>query len=74
MKIRKCQVYLINQMRIEEFKRYFTSSTPLGSTITFNKIIGSSHPNNMHMYPEMALKHYTKFQVYWRLTDKWTDR
>jgi hypothetical protein len=53
----KFQVSTTSHLGGEESTSYFKSSTPLGSTITQRKIIGSSCPDNMHM------KHCTKFQV-----------
>jgi hypothetical protein len=41
---------LISHLRGEVSTSYFTSSTPLGSTITQRIIIGSSCPDNMEIY------------------------
>jgi hypothetical protein len=41
---------MISHLRGEVSTSYFTLSTPLGSIITQRKIIGSSCPDNMHIY------------------------
>jgi hypothetical protein len=41
---------MISHLEGEEGTSYFTTSTPLGSTIIQRKIIGSSCPENMHIY------------------------
>ena len=45
----KFQVSMISHLRGEVSTSYFTLSTPLGSTITQRKIIGTSCPDNMHI-------------------------
>jgi hypothetical protein len=44
------QVPMISHLKGEVSTSYFKPSTPLGSTITERKIIGSSCPDNMHIY------------------------
>jgi hypothetical protein len=44
------QVSMINHQGGEVSTSYFKPSTTLGSTITQRKIIGSSCPDNMHIY------------------------
>ena len=46
----KFQGYLIAHVEGEVFTSYITHSTPIGSTTTWRKIIGSSCPENIHIY------------------------
>jgi hypothetical protein len=41
---------MISHLRGKKSTSYFKPSTPLGSTITKRKIIGSSCPHDMHIY------------------------
>jgi hypothetical protein len=46
----KFQDFLIDNVGEEVNTSYFTPSTPFGSPITQREIIGSSRPDNMHIY------------------------
>ena len=46
----KFQGYLIAHVEREVFTSYITHSTSVGSTTTWRKIIGSSCPENIHIY------------------------
>jgi hypothetical protein len=46
----KFHVSMISHLRGEVSTSYFTPSTPLWSTISHRKSIGSSSPDNMHIY------------------------